>query len=92
MDQGPGLRLPSTLDPAADLPLEDLERHRALAEDDVVELADVEAWPERVLGVRAQLTDLELSHLVAKGLTGPHDVTIDLDDDVRSVLAVLARK
>ena len=47
-----------------------------------MELADVELLAELVLGVRAQLLDLELTRLVRKRLSGRGDVAVDLHDDV----------
>src|SRR5205823_1785284 len=62
--------------PCAHLPLEHVERHRSLPEDDVVKLAHVEAWTELACGGRAEVVNLELPHLVSQRLAGPDDVAI----------------
>ena len=68
-------------DPFVDELLQHIQRDRALAEDDVVELAEVER-AELFLGPPAQLLDLQLADLVGQGLAGPGDVAVDLVDDV----------
>ena len=44
--------------------------------------ADIEARSEPALGAGPQFTDLELTHLVPQCLSGPHDISIHLHDDV----------
>src|SRR5262249_40663827 len=58
-------------DPIAHQLLEDIERHRAVPQHHVVVLANIEARPELLLGLRAQLLNLELADLVRERLPGP---------------------
>jgi 3-hydroxyacyl-CoA dehydrogenase len=53
-----------------------------VAEDRVVEAADVEAGAERGFGLRTEAADLELADLVGQGLAGPADVSVHLVGDV----------
>ena len=70
-------------DPAIDLGLEHVERQRPVAEHGGVELANVEAIPERLLGACAQLADLELAELVGERLAGDGHVALGLRDAAR---------
>ena len=62
--------------------LSSVERHRTLPEHDVVKRSNVEARPSRRSASRRTLADLELANLVAERLPRPHNISIDLDDDV----------
>ena len=57
--------------PAVDLLLQDVERHRAVAQHDVVEIAHVEVRAQRPRGTRAQRGDVQLPYLVRQRLAGP---------------------
>ncbi len=67
--------------------LQHAQRQGAVAQHAVVEGADVEGLDQLLLGVGAELLDLELTDLVGQRLTRPDDVAIDLDDDVVLLLA-----
>src|SRR5262249_7407519 len=67
-------------DVVLDLLLEEVERESAVAQDDVVEVADVEFGAELLFGLRAQVADFELADLVGKALAGPGNVAIDFSD------------
>src|SRR6185436_20701350 len=60
----PGCRL------LPDIPLEHAQRHRALAQNPLVELADVEPGAEALLRELAQLHDPQAAHLVRQRLGG----------------------
>ena len=60
-----------------DLILKNLKRPHWL-ENNLVELPDVEVVPQRLLGPLPQLEDLNLAHLVGRGLAWPGDVAGDL--------------
>jgi hypothetical protein len=79
-------------DPTVDLLLEHFERDRAHLQDDVVELAKVEAATELLLGARAQLLDLQLADLVGQRLARPADVAIGLVGDIELGLAAFSMK
>src|SRR2546423_3982451 len=64
--------------PAVHIRLQHVQRNCPAAEDDVVEFAAVEARPERLLGARAKLLDLQLAELVRERLSRPGDVAVDL--------------
>src|SRR5262245_38003537 len=77
------MRSASRLDPAIDFALEDLQRHRAVAQDLAVKITDVEAGAELGFGPAAQRPDAQIAHLVAERLARPGDVALDLGFDVR---------
>jgi hypothetical protein len=56
-----GLRASAAADKGIDLPLEEVQRHAAGAEHDVVELPDRETVAERGARLLAQLDNLPLS-------------------------------
>src|SRR5262245_55776928 len=64
----PHSRLFVSRDPAVDLLLEHVERHRAVAQHLVVERGELELRAQRLLGLLAQLDDLELADLVGQRL------------------------
>src|SRR5229473_6509911 len=68
-------------DPPIHIRLQHAQRNRAAAEDHVVELANVEAGTERLLGALAELFDLQLAELVGKRLAWPGDIAVDLGLD-----------
>src|SRR5262245_43315883 len=70
-------------DPPIDLALEDLQRHRAVAQDLAVKITDVEAWAQLGLRLAAQRLDAQIADLVPERLSGPCDVALDLGLDVR---------
>src|SRR6266853_1932584 len=70
------------LDPAVHLLFKHVQGDSAMAQDDIVKLPDVKARSKLLFGPGAQFTDFELSHFVTESLAGPHDVTIDFNDDV----------
>src|SRR4029077_536638 len=65
-------------DEVADLLLQHGQRHGTIGEDGVVERAHVELRAELGFGLRAQLPDLQLAHLVGEGLARPGDVAVGL--------------
>src|SRR6185436_11729029 len=69
-------------DPAVHVLLEHAQRNGAAAEDDVVEVADVELRAERLLRAPAELANLQLAELVRQRLAGPRNVAIDLGLDL----------
>src|SRR5579884_3784708 len=80
--RGSRSRFPGGLQPCGDAALQDVQRERALLEDDLVEGADVEPAAQGALGPAAQLADLELADLVRQRLAGVGDVAVDLVGDV----------
>src|ERR1041384_7240336 len=62
--------------------VEDVQRQRALQQDDVVKLAERELRAELRARLRLQRQQLELPDLVRERLAGPHDVPIDFVLDV----------
>ena len=66
---------------------QDVERHRAVFEHDIMKRADVESCAELCFGLAAQLADLQLAELVSQRLTRPHDVAVHFDGDVLIGLA-----
>src|SRR2546425_12912591 len=60
-----------------DLELKELQRQGAVAQDGVVEIANVELVPELLLGFFAQLQNFALAHLVRQSLARPGNVAID---------------
>ena len=69
-------------DPVVDLALEHGQRQRAGHQHLGVEVLEVEAAAERLLGLGAQLEDLELADLVGERLAGNGDVALDLGGDL----------
>src|SRR5688572_7237993 len=65
------------LDVGVDLAFEELDRHSARAEHDVVELADREALTEGAARLLAQFDKFQLAQHVGAGLTGHHHVSLD---------------
>ena len=53
-----------------------------MAEDFIVEAADVEFFAQRFFGARAEFLDFQFTHFVCQRLTGPDDVAVDFHDDV----------
>src|SRR5687768_14717866 len=69
-------------DVAIDFLFEHAQRHRAIAEHDLVKVANVELAAQRRFGPLAQLGDLALADHVARRLPRIVDVAIDLALDV----------
>src|SRR5207253_10580079 len=69
-------------DPVRELAGQGCERQRAMAEELVVELAEVERRAVAGRDLAAQALDLALPDLVGQGLRGPADVAVGLDDRV----------
>jgi len=65
-------------DPGIDALLEDVHRKGTIAENFVVESADVELVAELILGVLAETENFQLADFVAESLTGPDNVAIGL--------------
>src|SRR6185437_12198829 len=64
--------------PFIEYPLEHGKRHGRCREPNIVEIADIELRSEPLSCLRAQCLPARLSHLVARCLTGPGAVTLDL--------------
>src|SRR5579859_3924283 len=69
-------------DPAVHDDVEHRQGHGAVLQDHVVEPLDVELRPELLLGVLAQLLDVDLAHHVGERLAWPGDVAVHLGVDV----------
>ncbi len=65
-------------DPGADVFLEDVERHGAVLQHEVVVFAEVELRAELLFRQLAELENLEHADLVGRRLAGPHDVAVGL--------------
>ncbi len=66
------------LNPGLGAGVEQVEGQRSSAEDLVVEGADVELWPEFLLGAGAEFAEFELADLIGERLSRPRDVAVDL--------------
>src|SRR5438094_796765 len=71
---------PTHCHPILNLLFQDIQWDGAVAQDNIVELAHIKTRAELLLGVRPQLANFQLAHLVAEGLAGPNDVAVDFND------------
>src|SRR5213594_418531 len=70
-------------DPPANVLLDDVQRHGAALENDVVKLAQVELDAQLPGRTGAKFLDLEFANLVGERLAGPGNVTVDFVDYVQ---------
>ena len=68
--------------PGVDVGLQGAQGYRAGLQHGVVEVAQVEAGPERFARLVPELRDLHLSDLVGESLAGVANIPVDLVDDV----------
>src|SRR3954451_7347627 len=67
-----------SLEPAINFPLQDRQRKRAIAKNDVMKLANIKLGPELLLGPGPQLLNLQLPNLIGERLGGNGNVTVHL--------------
>src|SRR3546814_16142004 len=75
----------SARDILVDILREHVERDVAALDDDIVEVAQVVARPQRRLGAAALADDLAMADLVAAGLAGPTAIAVDCAGDLQRV-------
>src|SRR6266850_3607071 len=80
------------LHPCLDPCFEDIQRQRAVIQDLVVELADVELWPKFFGRIGAEFFQLQFADFVSQRLARPDDVAVDLDGDVVLALALIGQE
>lgn len=63
--------------PGFDIFLEDLQWHRTVFEDHIMEIADVKSVTEASAGVFAKFEYFQHANLVSRRLAGHHDISLD---------------
>src|SRR5215469_2434975 len=72
-------------DPLIGTRLQHVQRERAAIQHLIVELAQIELWPQLFLGALPQLAEFQLTEFVAESLGGPGDVAVRFGLDRRLV-------